>query len=147
MRGVGKKERAGFVLYFDDLEALAKTMDDAKLGAFIVALSRYARESVEPTFTDDNSRMAFGLLRTKIDRDREHYAEISEKRAKAALKRVDEKEQLKQMLQMQPYGTGTGNGNGNVKEYGEGYGMSVDPRIVAFERMKQQIRKEHDEHD
>lgn len=143
--GMAKKERAGFVLYFADLAALAEVMDDASVGRLVLALSAYAQDGTEPHFADTGLQMAFGLLRAKVDRDREHYLEISEARAAAARRRAEEKERLLQMLQMQPNGKGAGAGNGNGYGGGNGKGMSVDPRIVELERLKAKYAEEENE--
>ena len=143
-----KRERSGFVLYFDDLAVLSEVMDNASVGQLVLALSTYAQDGTEPNFTDKGLCMAFGLLRGKVDRDKEHYAEVSEARAEAARRREAERKQSSQMTEKsQTWTTGKGNGVGIGIEDGggNGEGMPVDPRITEFERLKAKFAEEENE--
>jgi len=145
---MARKERAGFVLYFTDLAALAEVMDDTSVGRLVLALSAYAQDGTEPQFTDTGLRMAFGLLRSKVNRDKEHYAEVTEARAKAARKREEERRQMSQTAQMSQMWTtekGNGDGIGTGDGGGNGEGMPVDPRITEFERLKAKFAEEENE--
>ncbi len=140
-----RKERSGFVLYFADLKALTEVMDDASIGQLVLALSAYAQDGTEPHFTDGGSRMAFELLRGKVDRDKEHYAEVAEARAEAARRREAERKQSSQIAQVpQACVTGRGYGYGEGVGIGGGYGkgMPIDPRIDELERLKSKYAEE-----
>ena len=67
------KERPGFMLYFELVDALS-TMDDAEAGALFKALMAYAQwgEVRELTGVAD---FAFRIARPRIDKDAERYAE------------------------------------------------------------------------
>ena len=143
-----RKERSGFVLYFDDIAALAANLDDASVGKLILALSAYAKDGTEPQLADDALKMAFSLLRLKVDRDNEHYKAVSEAYAEAAQKREAERRQSSESSQSSRIatpGTGLGIGYGTGTGGGTGQGMPVDPRITEFERLKAKFAEEENE--
>ena len=71
----------GMMLYYNDLKPIQESLDYEGLGKLVSVLLEYAStgalpdESVDPTV-----RMAFGLLRPKLDRDSKKYQDTCEKR-------------------------------------------------------------------
>ena len=142
-----RKERSGFVLYFEDIEALAANLDEARLGKLVIALCAYAKDGTRPQLAENDLKMAFCLLRPKVDRDKEHYKAVSEAYAEAAKKREAERRQLSRLSRTATPGPGEGPGEGPGKGWGTrtGQGMPVDPRITEFERLKAKFAEEENE--
>lgn len=80
------KEPKGFVLYQEDLETLNEMLEPSEAFAVILALSEYSRSGYIPEKNElpDGARMAFAMMKKKVDAARKNYAEVSEKRANAA---------------------------------------------------------------
>lgn len=67
-----KKERQGFVIYFD-IERPIEMLDDAQLGRFFRAIIQYAHYGTAPTFEDLLLKMAWSFIESALDRDKENY--------------------------------------------------------------------------
>lgn len=76
------KERPGFMLYFELVPALS-SMEDAEAGTLFKALMAYARYGEVQELTG-LAAFAFDVVRPRIDRDAEVYAEKCRKNAYAA---------------------------------------------------------------
>ena len=68
-----------FILYAGQYDTL-KVLSDDQLGKIIRALYIYVGEGTEPSFGDMALAMAFGFIRKEVDRARQRYDEICEKR-------------------------------------------------------------------
>lgn len=78
-------EKPGIVIYFDDFNPIVDHMDDQKLGFLVRSLIGYAQFGELPSNNSDPAvNIAFGMLKTKIDRDAEKYKETVKKRKYAA---------------------------------------------------------------
>ena len=65
-------------VYYDWAEVTA-TLSDAERGRLITALVQYAKAGILPELTGAE-RHLFPMFQAQIDRDRDDYKEISEKR-------------------------------------------------------------------
>ena len=80
------KKPQAIQLYIDNLEEL-EALGSEQTGKLIVALLRYADKGETPDFSDDITlRLVFNMLRRRIDRDFERYAQTCEKRRLAGKK-------------------------------------------------------------
>ena len=75
--------QSGFMLYYDDLEAIQQQLTPAQIGLLITALAYRGKYGKNPSINDPAVSMAFALLSQKIDRDAARYEEIAEKRRAA----------------------------------------------------------------
>lgn len=85
------KERPGFMLYFELVPALS-TMDDVEAGLLFKALMAYAQYGEVRPLTG-LSAFAFQVIRPRIDKDAENYAEKCRKSAYAAYVRDTQRRQ------------------------------------------------------
>ena len=85
------KERPGFMLYFDLVDALS-SMEDTEAGALFKALMAYARYGEVQELTG-LAAFAFEVVRGRIDRDAEAYAEKCRKNAYAVYVREAQRRQ------------------------------------------------------
>ena len=76
------KEKQGFILYHEDLEALSE-MDGEEFKALVLGLAQYSETGEEPEL-GGAVKSLFKLLKKKIDAQTERYAETVAKRKKAA---------------------------------------------------------------
>lgn len=67
-------DRPGFMVYFDIRPAVLR-LDLAQRGALFTALLDYAETGTLPDKLDDLTGMAFDLIRPKLDKDAERYAD------------------------------------------------------------------------
>ena len=67
-------DRPGFMVYFDILPAVLR-LDLAQRGALFTALLDYAKTGKLPDELDALTGMAFDLIRPKLDKDAERYAD------------------------------------------------------------------------
>ena len=76
------KKQPGVMLYFEIRPCLERlTMDEQ--GQLFNAILAYGEDGIEPNF-DYMLGIAWDFIKPRLDRDRERYAEISQKRAEAA---------------------------------------------------------------
>ena len=75
-----------FILYAGQYDTL-KVLSDDQLGKIFRALYIYVGEGTEPSFGDMALAMAFGFIRKEVDRARQRYDEICEKRRESIKKR------------------------------------------------------------
>lgn len=78
---MGKKSQ-GFMLYYDDLEAL-NVLTDAQLGSLVRALAAESDVSQVPP----DLALAYSILHRKIIRDQQHYEEICLQNKKKIMRR------------------------------------------------------------
>ena len=71
-----KKQRPGVMIYFEIIPVLAE-MTDQQVGQFLRAALLYARDGVQPEFTDVALRMVWPMVKTRLDADGERYAAVS----------------------------------------------------------------------
>ncbi|MBE7004184.1 MAG: hypothetical protein E7425_07865 [Ruminococcaceae bacterium] len=69
------KGRPGILLYFDTVEPLLEQLNDEELGRLFRASFDYAKSSIEPSFDDRILKMAWGSIKTCLDRDEARYNE------------------------------------------------------------------------
>lgn len=78
-------KQPGVMLYFEIRPCLARlTMDDQ--GRLFNAILNYGEFGVEPGF-EYMLGVAWDFIKPRLDRDREHYEEVCEKRRQAVLTR------------------------------------------------------------
>lgn len=68
------KQKPGVMVYFDDIRPSLSMLDDARLGKLFRSIVEYAEDGVIPEL-DDMGKLAFEMLRPKIDRDGLKYEE------------------------------------------------------------------------
>lgn len=81
-----KKEQPGIMLYWSAFDALEE-MVDGEAKQMLRAMRQYAQCGEEPDFTGKPSmKMAWCFMKDHIDRDRERYEDIREKRSSSGKK-------------------------------------------------------------
>lgn len=85
------KERQGYILYHDDMSNVLQELNDAQLGALIRQLTAYSITGTDTRsdIKDTATRIYYGMLAEKIDRDKDRYADMCEKNRKNVKKRYD----------------------------------------------------------
>lgn len=106
------KERPGVMVYFHLFDML-KLMDTRQVGEMMLALMAYAKEGVEPDFTEQVMRVVWVSMKNAADLDQERYAERC-KRAKAAIEKRWNKEDTDEYERIPPYTKNT-NHNTNTE--------------------------------
>lgn len=81
---MAKKEKQGFILYYEDVSNLERTFTPEEVGTIILWLNEYALYGVVPDSDNKSLLFAFETLRGKIDRDTEKYNEKCKKNAYSA---------------------------------------------------------------
>ncbi|MBO5885310.1 MAG: hypothetical protein J6Q43_00915, partial [Bacteroidaceae bacterium] len=74
--------RPGIMLYFDILEPI-KVLPDADKGRLLVAILEYGQDGIVPEF-DGMLALAWGFVKSKLDRDEEAYQNSMEQKRYAA---------------------------------------------------------------
>lgn len=100
-------DRPGVMVYFEVLDALA-VLEDADKGRLFEGILRYGRDGEVPDFTGPLMAV-WALIKHRLDRDSQRYADRCEKARAAVNKRwgnTDEYERIRNI----PTGTGTGTG-------------------------------------
>ena len=97
-------EKESFIIHTDDMECV-DTLSDEQAGRLFKALLRYSKSGAAPKLSG-SELMAFMFMKKQLDRDREKYIEICEKRRLAGLKggrpkKNDLKEEAKAFLKNQ----------------------------------------------
>ena len=87
------KERPGVMVYFHLFEML-KILDTQQVGELMLALMAYAKEGVEPDFTDKIMQVVWVSMKNASDVDREHYEMKRQRAIKGASKRWHEEAML-----------------------------------------------------
>lgn len=67
-------DRKGFLIYFDTRDAWQLLTDEQK-GLLLMSIMDYSEYGVIPEFSDKLLEMAWSLMRPKLDRDAESYAD------------------------------------------------------------------------
>lgn len=75
------------------------SLSDERAGKLVKILIAYAESKEEPTTTDDVVTILFKAIQPQIDKNIQHYAEVSEKRQEAIRKRW-EKEESEENIEM-----------------------------------------------
>lgn len=75
----------GVMLYFDMIDSL-QCLSAEEQGELFLAILRYAQSGTQPQLSPA-SRVLWGLIRARIDRDTAHYYQVVENRRLAAQKR------------------------------------------------------------
>jgi len=83
-----KKERQGFLLYYDKLKAIA-TLDAVDFKTLILSLGDYSQYGVLPETLSPHAEGMFKILKLGIDADAAKYAETCKARSASAKKRHD----------------------------------------------------------
>ena len=133
--------RPGFMLYFQDIEAVRK-LSDAQFGRLVRIMAHYALTGEELSVDDPFIEMAFSMIRFKLDHDRIRYEAIREKRRDAGkMAHVGKSQHV-------PTDTANINANDNINSSVNGNinpMASPDPRITELERLKQKYAEEENE--
>ena len=76
-------DRPGMMIYFDLLDAF-EPLSLADRGRFITAMLEFGALGVVPQFTSQALKMAWELMRKRLDRDKDKYFQTVEQREYAA---------------------------------------------------------------
>lgn len=128
------KEPKGFVLYQEDLETLNEMLEPSEAFAVILALSEYSRSGYIPEKNElpDGARMAFAMMKKKVDAARKNYAEVSEKRANAAKQsKTSKAKQNEQMHAKDSDGSKTGEYDSDTESESESESDPPERRNVT----------------
>lgn len=80
------KAQPGVMIYFTIAECLNE-LSNEQSGILFKAILDYSSKDIEPQFDTPELRIAWACFKPQLDRDKEHYADVSEQRMRAAFTR------------------------------------------------------------